>query len=1048
MDDPIRKKFKLGDILRKVNEQTSPVIQDSPRQKSASPAPETGPQTGQGGAPAPELRPQMGVLPVQPQFGAAERPALQKEVPPAEASGPHLESPDGLDKIKNEVQRQFSNQALREKYTEFAAPAAPNEEEEFDIFRYLNILIRRRWVIVSVAAVFSMLALVSYLRREKYYVATAKMLFKPGRQDIIDEKAAYYDNLNRDELLQTNLEMLQSAEVLKRVQQNLNTESAGALSVTQNEVNGQKNDILMLECRHGDPNLARDMVNEWCKVYIAYNKEVYTQDINRLIFKFETQIDKVQAELTDKENVLRVFKEDNRMVELSSETNIVNSKLADMELALQKTRLDLLEGKERLTSLNSQIRLQDIDVVQSMTYQSPYESRLSELELQLQEQLAQNSPEHYKVIMIKQEIEKLKQAIRVDVQKATSKTFVKNPIRETLLQTLVSMTIDMAALDAKRVAQEQLIEKLNAEMLKMPSLEQRYAFLQRETESLVQALRMLKDRYEEAKIRRDSQESDLKILELASAASGPMSSTNFSKVFQWLLIGIIVGIVLTFLLEYIDQTIKEPSDVERALELPLLGIVPYIETENALIETESGKGKTLLEPFRALRANLKHLAEAQHAKVLIICSAVKGEGKTTLAANLAVSFAMDGKKVILIDADLRRSQLHNLFNVPKEKGLADYLTSSADLEAIIKPTAQPNLFVITSGERPPNPAELVGRRQFAQLTKEIRDHADIILFDSPALLPVSDAISMAPKMDGCLLVVRNFWTPTKAAIQARNQLLRIKCTIWGAILNGITRSRGYYPYYYGYYRYYHYKYSYEDEVDKGKFSLRETGLMLEKTAKEALRRFWSALPHYKAAAGVFLKYCRSKKTFWLLLGLIAVMIGLNAVYSVSRKGGDDIAIQYMGGPARAKTDINEKTAGTPLEAVHDGLETKTVFGGGSDSGFTGFADSIKLWYQSILKKDFSRFMDFYDTLDFKYPGGAFADFKNEMRSSFLHDPLFNTIVRCDSVWLESTASALIATGCRLSIISAADTGRADFAMLWRQKGNEYRIVGQKRTKVK
>ena len=139
--------------------------------------------------------------------------------------------------------------------------------------------------------------------------------------------------------------------------------------------------------------------------------------------------------------------------------------------------------------------------------------------------------------------------------------------------------------------------------------------------------------------------------------------TKFSIIIG-LFIGLIIGIALAFLLEYLDQTLKDPSQVEKYLETPLLGIVPFIETDNAIVDKENF-AKSMLEPFRTLRANIKHIASQHHAKLFMLCSAVKGEGKTTLATNLAITFAMDGKKVLIIDCDLRRSQIHSLLNIPK-----------------------------------------------------------------------------------------------------------------------------------------------------------------------------------------------------------------------------------------------------------------------------------------------------------------------------------------------------------------------------------------------
>ena len=160
--------------------------------------------------------------------------------------------------------------------------------------------------------------------------------------------------------------------MLKIVADNLGTvivpaAIAAGLSVQQGEINGEKNDIIELSFKHNDPEIARDVLNELCRSYIEYRREVNSQEISRLVFKFETQINKLQNDLDTKEGDLRRFKEDNQLVQLSNETNTTVSKLTAMELALQKTNLDLIDTKERLTSLNSQIGRQELDIVQSIT---------------------------------------------------------------------------------------------------------------------------------------------------------------------------------------------------------------------------------------------------------------------------------------------------------------------------------------------------------------------------------------------------------------------------------------------------------------------------------------------------------------------------------------------------------------------------------------------------------------------------------------------------------------------------------------------------------
>jgi len=863
------------------------------------------------------------------------------------------------------------------------------EEEVFDIFKYVAIIIRRRNIVLAVMLLMTLLSVYKYLSGDKYYIANARLLFRPGDQEMIGDVNLYRYYIDRDKVFSTHLELLKSHTVLSMVSANLDnriTESyiKSNLTLKQGETEGNKNDIIELSFKYLNPDTARDVLNELCKTYIDYRREVNAQELTRLIFKFETQISKLQNELDSKENSLRNFKEENQMVQLSSETNLIVSKLSEMELALQKTQLSLLESKERLSALNSQIELQDQDIIQSITYQDPLQTKIADLELELNASTAEYSAEHFKVKMLKQQIENLKSAAIDSISKeAASKTLVKNPIRQALLQDLINLTIEKAALEAKRIAQEQIIEKLSKDLLQLPSLEQKYANLQRETESLIQTLRLLKGKYEEAKIKRDSQESDLKLLELARTPETAISNVKFSNIIVGILIGLILGIALVFLIEYLDQSLKDPSDVEKELELPLLGVVPLIEAEQALIEQSTDLTKSILEPFRALRANLKHIASTHELKTFMICSAVKGEGKTTLAANLAITFALDGKSVILIDADLRRSQMHSLFSIPKQIGLADYLMGTATVEQIIKPTPYPKLFVITSGERPHNPSELLGTIRFDQLIEELKAKASIIIFDSPALLPVSDTLTMAPKIDCCVIVTRALWTPLKAAKQAKNQLSRIGCHLFGGIFNGVSHGKNYYPYYYGYYGYYSYKYSYEEDNDKSGFSIRKLGLKLESKLKNKITSILFAFPKYIMALSQLIRSLFRKKRFWILLLFLLTITGMRIWYQANYKQPVD-SIKYLGiGDSEnyQESAIDESSSDMALPRNNQYVNNRSVLTD-KETDTASLKDSLNLWLKAKSDKDIEKFLSFYDDSLFEFPGGSIQQWRQKVMEQF------------------------------------------------------------------
>jgi len=556
---------------------------------------------------------------------------------------------------------------------------------------------------------------------------------------------------------------------------------------------------------------------------------------------------------------------------------------------------------------------------------------------------------------------------------------------------------------------------------------------------------MLKSKYEEAKIRRDSQESDLKLLEMAETPTKAVTKVGFTNIIIGILIGFILGIAIALLLEYLDQSLKDPRDVERELELPLLGVVPQIDTDKVLLEHNSALTKTVLEPFRALRANLKHIATQNNIRTFIICSAIKGEGKTTLSANLSITFSLDNKKVILVDADMRRSQIHSLFSVEKKVGLSDYLLGNASIDDIIKPTMHPNLFLVTAGERPDNPAELLGTYRFDLLLQEIRDKADYIIFDSPALLPVSDTITMAPKIDCCVMVVRTLWTPLKAARQARNQLKRIGTRMFGGILNGIVLSRGYYPYYYGYYGYSSYKYSYEDDHTTHKFSFREFGLHAESSIREMMKNAAFAIPRYVAAAGIAGKYLLKRKLFWILL-VIFLSLGAALLWLDTRPiDTDNEKIHYIGIGGVKSTEPQQPPASNDMampSSSYTGTQNDSnrvnVKADTANLDSTGLKDSITIWIQSMSNKDLDRYLSFYNPTSFRSANGTFADWKRKAVLDF-SDPSKKEL-KILKIETGKKGVSFIET---IVYISGNDSVRNGFDLVWQISSQGWKIVGEK-----
>jgi len=280
------------------------------------------------------------------------------------------------------------------------------------------------------------------------------------------------------------------------------------------------------------------------------------------------------------------------------------------------------------------------------------------------------------------------------------------------------------------------------------------------------------------------------------------------------LLGLLVGMVLAtggvLLIEYLDDTIKNPDDVVNALKLSTLGAIPRTRQDSAdsdadrQLVTFVNPKSPISEAYRILRTNIQFSSLDKPIRTLLVTSANPSEGKSTTASNLAAVMAQTGQKVILIDTDLRRPVIHKVFNVPNNLGLTSALLTNPDpstLVHLIQPTQIKNLSVLTSGPLPPNPSELLGSHRMGDLIDALKSVADIIIFDSPPALAVTDSAVLARQLDGVLLVVDSGETREPLARRAAEELGKVGAHILGVALNRLspTNTDGYYYYYHRYY---------------------------------------------------------------------------------------------------------------------------------------------------------------------------------------------------------------------------------------------------------
>lgn len=346
--------------------------------------------------------------------------------------------------------------------------------------------------------------------------------------------------------------------------------------------------------------------------------------------------------------------------------------------------------------------------------------------------------------------------------------------------------------------------------------------------------RSLAQRLEELGIIEQIQTGGFMVSEPAKAPGSPFSPQPLRNAVLALVVGLVLGLGLAFLLEYLDRRIKDEPTLEKLFGVPVLATVPLVGGKWA--EGRKGsrsdmpigfadKHSPLIEAFRTLRSNLQYFGVDREIRTILITSPLPREGKTTVSINLALGLALSGARVIVLEADMRRPMLHSYLNLGNEVGMSnvlagthtfaeamqlvrvdDYMPEDARRQATTASAdllLQKNLYCLTSGPLPPNPSELMGSAKMQELLRTAAETADYVIVDTPPLLVAADAVTLSAHVDGVLLTARFFSTTRDAAQAARELLERVGARVIGAVAFGGRRSQGYYRsgYYRGYRRY-------------------------------------------------------------------------------------------------------------------------------------------------------------------------------------------------------------------------------------------------------
>jgi tyrosine-protein kinase Etk/Wzc len=541
----------------------------------------------------------------------------------------------------------------------------------------------------------------------------------------------------------------------------------------------------------------------------------------------EKKLEDVQGTLSKSEDALKEYKQSEGVTELTTETQQMIQQLAAFEGSYQEAKTGIEANERRLAFLKSQLdenqkaMLAQVSVASSSVIQE-HERQMADIIAQKAAYEQQLRGAGYatatdpKLKQMEQRLKGLQESIADEKQKLVSSGgSVINPLSfaESLINSILQIETENKALKAKSEAYYEIIQKYNANLNSLPEKSLKLARFQREAEVNNNIFMMLREKFEESRIKEASQIGSIRIVDYAEAPKIPIKPDKMRNLIIGILYGFGLGIGIILVREYLDRTLKSIEDVER-LGFPVLGSIPLISSRQVMKPSADPDGEakilesrliTHLQPnspvsesYRTLRTNIQYSNVDRPLKTVLVTSPGPGEGKSTSVANLAITFAQMGAKVLLVDTDLRRPVLHGLFRVRRNDGLTNVLVGKASVKEAIRQTRVRNLFLLPSGTIPKNPSEFLASKIMQKLIAKVSEQFDIVLLDSPPVIAVTDSAVLASHLDGVILVIRSEKTDRDGLLRSVTLMKNVNAKILGVLVNGLDihhRYGSYYKYY-------------------------------------------------------------------------------------------------------------------------------------------------------------------------------------------------------------------------------------------------------------
>jgi len=732
----------------------------------------------------------------------------------------------------------------------------PEDGDQVNLLDYWRVLVKRRWTILTFVFMVLAITAIATWKATPIYRATIKIQIDPEQSNLLPfrETAEIGSSYAQSqEYLQTQFKVLESETLAGRVVRVMNLDTnpvfmkelepqaksktmmwLQALFSTEEEeeedpdlaeqkklarlVKYLRENLSTSPIRNSrlvdvsfdshDAELAAEVANTLAAEYIQMNFETKFNATTTASDFLARQLVDLKAKVEKSEEALVTFSQSHDIYELGDEENVILQKLADLNAALTAAQAERIQ-KESVWRIVQEASPDHFpDVLRNRLIQE-LETNLANLKVQQAKLAAAFRPGWPELDQVTGQVQEAEAQLETERKKA-----VRN----------VETEYSTAVQREKLLSNALETQKLEANRFNRNSIQ--YNIIKRQVETDKQLYEGLLQRMKEAGVSAGLKSNNIHIVDPAAPPMIPHRPKKAMNLALGLLIGLVLGVGFAFFLEYLDNSIKTPDDIDRYVRLPSLGVIPSAASQQPSsrrrllagsasdgsrrpaaagpieLITHNDSKSVISEAYRNLRTSvLLSSGKGRPPRILLMTSSHAGEGKTTTAVNVAITLSQTGSRVVILDCDMRNPCIHKAIGLENNGGMSTYLSGNSELIPLIQTTDIENLFAVSAGRIPPNPAELLGSPRMKEALAQLEEEFDHIVIDSPPVLPVTDARIIGTLVDGVLLVVKGGETPKEAVQRTKRLLQEVHAHLIGVLLNNVDVNSADYHYYSKYYAY-------------------------------------------------------------------------------------------------------------------------------------------------------------------------------------------------------------------------------------------------------